>query len=949
MKGSHVFVAEPGQGARQRPRFGSGLRAKVSLATGVPSLVVIVLAITSLTDHLREASQLSALAEGIDFARDASTLAHELQKERGLTTGWLAGADNVSDLTQQRTATDEAWQRLPDFETDPSRLREDEHAPLDKLLIMQGLRQLPERRILVDHRSLSSDEAFVAYTALIEQLLTSVDTLPLHVAAPDLSDRMRAYAALTHVKEDAGQERALMTAALSRHTISELAAEKVLLLRTSQKYNLRLFEAFAPPGQRAYAAQKLSGEFIREFEQLRASVATADRKIGDVEPMRWFRIATERINLLRDVELGMAEELQAEVSRRQYHALVSVAAYGLVVLTVLTFLGLLVLWVDARVAGPMGRLVQAADRIANGEREVPIACVGEGETATLAQAMADMQNAIATSEQNLLQADAKLRLLADAAVDPIASVNEVGVIVYANEATARLLRTSHAALIGSNIGLFLSRELDGSPNRLLDYVDHTVPAPGFAGVETEGRRHDGTTVALEVSIGPLSDDESRSSTWIMRDISARLEATEQLRRTTIASERFVPKTLITLLGRTSVADLKLGDHVELEMAILFADLRGFTARSERMAPHEAFDFVNTYLGLLQPCIERHGGFIDKFLGDAILALFPTGPRDAGAAACAIQQTLRDHNVIGRGVDRREMSVGIGVHSGLVILGTVGTNDRMDGTVIGDTVNVAARIQDLTKDYDAPILISEAAAFGVGGVAGPVRFVDHVSVKGRRRMLSVYELLEADDYSQHQAKLATLDTYHEGVVHYLMGRVAEGAASLQHVLDVNPEDSSALLHLGRCLALRDGKRGQVDRDGDATEKWHTSVALWRTNETSTEHLEVLRLADDLVGTARSGAEADVIHGSLRVFRSTLATHFANEEGEMAQVGDPNYVAHKREHHAITAALEATQDVETRVTLTRDALVTRMIGKILVSLIDHIVSADAPAHRLTKHAA
>lgn len=130
------------------------------------------------------------------------------------------------------------------------------------------------------------------------------------------------------------------------------------------------------------------------------------------------------------------------------------------------------------------------------------------------------------------------------------------------------------------------------------------------------------------------------------------------------------------------------------MCVLFSDIRSFTALSEKMSPQEAFNFINAYFGRIGPVIRRSGGFIDKYIGDAIMALFPGEPASSVEAALGIQRELRKFNVELRAAGREALAAGVGIHYGSLSLGTVGEADRMDSTVIGDMVNLACRLDGM---------------------------------------------------------------------------------------------------------------------------------------------------------------------------------------------------------------------------------------------------------------
>ena len=210
-----------------------------------------------------------------------------------------------------------------------------------------------------------------------------------------------------------------------------------------------------------------------------------------------------------------------------------------------------------------------------------------------------------------------------------------------------------------------------------------------------------------------------------------------LKHTNVSIERFVPQAFLSIVGKPSVADVELGDNKRRTMSILFSDIRGFTTLSEQMSPDETFAFINTYLERMGPVIRDHHGFIDKYIGDAIMALFANAD-DALRAGLAMLAALEGFNAERRATGLPPIEIGIGINTGSLMLGTIGEKHRMDGTVISDAVNLAARIEGLTKDYAAPMLISE---FTYRELANPeasaIRPVDVVVVKGKTRPVAIY--------------------------------------------------------------------------------------------------------------------------------------------------------------------------------------------------------------------
>ena len=208
---------------------------------------------------------------------------------------------------------------------------------------------------------------------------------------------------------------------------------------------------------------------------------------------------------------------------------------------------------------------------------------------------------------------------------------------------------------------------------------------------------------------------------------------------TTSFERFVPKRFLNLLEKSSINDVKLGDHVERKMSVLFVDIRQFTNMSEMMTPAENFQFINSYLKKMEPIIETYNGVVDKFIGDAIMALFDDA-NEALLAGTALLAELKEYNHDRAKDGLPPISVGVGINTGYLMLGTIGAKERMDGTVIGQAVNIASRVESLTKEYNTSMLISDDT---YQELLNPEQYqmqvIDKVIVKGKKDPITVWEV------------------------------------------------------------------------------------------------------------------------------------------------------------------------------------------------------------------
>jgi two-component system sensor histidine kinase ChiS len=185
--------------------------------------------------------------------------------------------------------------------------------------------------------------------------------------------------------------------------------------------------------------------------------------------------------------------------------------------------------------------------------------------------------------------------------------------------------------------------------------------------------------------------------------------------------------------------------VEKEMTIMFSDIRSFTAISEKLSSEASFGFINDYLQTMAPIIRKHHGFIDKYIGDGIMALFPKRPDDAILCAKEMMQALKEFNSVNFALGKPLIEIGIGLHTGNCILGTVGEPKRMDTTVISDSVNLAARIESLTKHYKTPIIISFDTFRQIDRKhQTQIRYIGTAVVKGKSIHTDLYKVFLGED-------------------------------------------------------------------------------------------------------------------------------------------------------------------------------------------------------------
>ncbi|MCB1191804.1 MAG: response regulator [Leptospiraceae bacterium] len=272
----------------------------------------------------------------------------------------------------------------------------------------------------------------------------------------------------------------------------------------------------------------------------------------------------------------------------------------------------------------------------------------------------------------------------------------------------------------------------------------------------------------------------------------------ELMKTNQAYSRFVPNEFLSLLDKKSIVDIEIGDQTQKEMTILFSDIRGFTTLSENMTPEENFKFINSYLSRMEPIISQHNGFIDKYIGDAIMALFAGTADDALKASIDILQELKQYNLDRQKVGYVPIQIGIGLNTGNLMLGTVGGKGRMDGTVISDAVNLASRVETLTKTFHVSLIVSENVITRLQNANDfLLREIDKVKVKGKETSTTLYECFNADPPELIEKKIKSLEFFSEGLVEFRSENILKAKELFISCQKICPEDPIPAIYINRC--------------------------------------------------------------------------------------------------------------------------------------------------------
>lgn len=265
-----------------------------------------------------------------------------------------------------------------------------------------------------------------------------------------------------------------------------------------------------------------------------------------------------------------------------------------------------------------------------------------------------------------------------------------------------------------------------------------------------------------------------------------------------AQKRFVPVQFLKHLGHEDIAKVELGESVSINMSVMFSDIREFTPLVEALSPQEVIKLLNSYYSRVGVPISEYGGFIDSYAGDQIMALFAVPPVQAVRAGIKMSNELQSFNAEVHTNGWPQLNMGIGLNSGPLVLGTMGGKSRMQCTVLGDTVNLSSRIEQLTKTYGSQFLIGENTLNQLGDDHGfSLRMVDYVAVKGKDIAVKLYEVLDAETEQRRIKKEASADLLQKAMDHYYNRAFEEAAVIFQKAAALDPDDRIFQIYISRC--------------------------------------------------------------------------------------------------------------------------------------------------------
>ena len=304
-----------------------------------------------------------------------------------------------------------------------------------------------------------------------------------------------------------------------------------------------------------------------------------------------------------------------------------------------------------------------------------------------------------------------------------------------------------------------------------------------------------TTISLQAAVA------IESAQLYQKGLKEAQEREQAIKSIHEVSQKFVPTEFIRSLGKDRLTEVSLGDLAEKEVSVLFVDIRGFTALSEKLSPRDNFLFINSFNKQMGPIIRENKGFIMQYLGDGFMALFPGGSQHALRASVQMHVALEEYNQERIEKGRSPVKIGIGMQNGDLIMGITGDVERLDAAIISDTVNTASRIEGLSKHFGTSILITGRCRENLSHPEEfDFRYLGPVQVIGKQKPIDLYECINGDSPALLDHKLQTLDTFDKGMDLYFKKEFAMAAVTFQQIFKKNREDLTAKLFLNRAAHL-----------------------------------------------------------------------------------------------------------------------------------------------------
>jgi hemerythrin len=856
---------------------------KLALMVVIPIVGLIYFTIALTLEKRDIVHEMNLLQELSELTVKSSSLIHELQKERGMSAGFLGsqGVEFSEALQRQRVNTDKAITELEKF-VKHFNFKAFGNEIQDKLdIIFTELDTLKKRRQLIDDLKFSVETQISYYNTIVNSLLIGINHLSKIITDAELSNRVVAYVNLLQAKEKAGIERATLNNAFSRGHFAPGLYKRFILQVGAQEVYINNFLFFATADQKALYHKTMQGEFVNQVEKIRTLAFKKSVKFQFISSL-YTHIGYGGLIFQLNNYILWGESSDLDAFHQQYNS----------AFTILDIYKNLPYISQAEI-----EQIEIIEKTFNTYKQYLVKAIemkDQHKSVDEIDAILQIDDAPVIKALNHLLNGSRLDIEPTIWWQKASGKINLFRILENNFATD--LKVSAETLKKEAQSTFiLSLIITGITilsTLLLSYFfacGITRPLKNLVNMANQissGNRNISLKVNSRDETGLLSN-----AMMLMLDSIKRSEGI--LRETNEAYARFVPNEFLQLLKKEQILDIQLGNNLEMNMTVQFVDIRSFTSLSERMSPQENFNFLNAYLKEMCPIIREYNGFIDKYIGDAIMALFLNAD-DALKASIVMLQMLDFLNDIQKSKAQAPIKIGIGLNTGKLMLGIIGEENRLQCTVISDAVNLASRLEGTTKTYKNTLIISQNT---FNNLHNPqeyaIRFLDKIKVKGRTKRVNIFEVFDGDIKEIRDAKLATLTHFEKAVHLYQQHKFCDVESLMQNCLQKNQHDVAAEVYLQRCQNFLKLDYSSNWEEMAQIVEWgpHLQINVPVIDQQNKELFIRIKNLIMSIGTGKTEEEVDEI---VHFLDSYISTHFQLEEMYMEQCHYPNSAPHKAHH-------------------------------------------------------
>ncbi|MGK5093779.1 adenylate/guanylate cyclase domain-containing protein [Deltaproteobacteria bacterium TL4] len=819
------------------------IKHKLLIMLTLPVIGVLFFSMEGISRKYEIRRDIETLKDKTTYIEKVSDLIQEIHAERIFASGFLGSQGQFfeKNFVSQQANTDRALQDLLEFTASLPPLPIPQKFSLFSN-VMRMLKEIQKHRSALLRFQGSFDEIVAFYTRLNQLLIENIAPSASDLNFPELKENRTALTSFLIMQELHGETAAILSYAYALGRMDEHPYRQLEALLLKQEAQREIFFSLFAEGH-SYQEELQQKPFMKEFDRMQMlALQNVAPKPLEIDPEAWYLQEKQVRNFFQVIETHLLDDRKAQIEHLRENSLNDYLKY----LGIFVIGGICTLFVGMLIINNIKQRIllmfHALKEISEGNFDPQTSSAlqhwnNQDELSVLSETITEMSNKLAAlfSESKgvtvqLFEANLKLE-----------------------KAVSRHKITEQELREGQRTIMTLMGNLNGLVYRCRNEAEWTMRFVSEGCFKLTGYHPSQLIENFAVSFGSLIHNDDQAFIWsevqkaletkkhfqciyrivtasggmkwvwnqgcgvfdtqgkllciegFITDISELKNAEEAIQRSYRELERisktfqlFVPRQFLHRI-QNSEDQIIPGEVQEEKLTILFSDIRSYTMLCEQMSSKDMVEFLNTYLHLMEPCITANHGFIDKFIGDAIMALFELESSSVQAVQAAVdmQQAINTYNETRDGTHRPFIKVGMGINTGTVMIGALGSANRLESTVIGDHVNLTSRLEGLTKKYKVRILISQYTYDALPEDHFLIREIDTVKVHGKSNATRIYEVYDADREDIREKKEQTKSMFSKGIQTYKVGKFQEALAYFLKVLDVHSSDRVALEYVKRC--------------------------------------------------------------------------------------------------------------------------------------------------------